>query len=769
MLSRRLVGYCLIDDDNISDLFYLAKYQRQIAPSGRKSISEDTSIFHSLAPPGSRNCHGRRRRRQHIAPSVKVISVVSKEHLRIGLTQNFFDSVVSAGGLPEFVLVKKSDRGTFWKTRVQGYIDYLATLENDEIAVLSDVDVIATRPLSLLWKTLVNEYGFGLESAILIGSEELCDTDSCARQTQLQATRRRSEYLNAGIMVGKVKALSIVLRAALKDMAQSIGLDDQGALDKLYKSRELRVKIFLDSNRILVKNFSPYSSFDGNMNTSFFYHFPGMNHNSNELQNLCQRSLMNQYNLLLNSMQAAKRSSKSNVYVSLTTTPGRLANLLPTLNSLLQQTLVPDKIILNIPKVFKKTGQLYLVPSELHKFPRLLLNSCVDYGPATKLLPTLQLLNDPTTIIVTVDDEYIYPDSMIETLVKSAQHDPDAAFSYAGQNVEFDFASQHGVAVRSADTPGWNRVSAAVDIIEGFLGAAYRREFFDESIFRIIPRCYSTDDIWFSAHLSRKHISRVKIPMPFARPLDDITGNDSVLNLRGQNVHNARKNDLCARELVKDFQKSWDIKSPSLCSVPGYSLLQFSPWSDKILDFLDPLWNPEENASPCTKRFHYMGSHLREGQVWRVNQGLIDEETQFAVVLNEHGQLCMTSSDSWRQMGELQRKLVCHKFKPEIPKNAALGNLELSHAIVQDGIFEWYARASPLGLIRSLDAFMAANRTVGEILVAKKKFCSVDRKSRAVDGPKVAVALSRFQSHSGRLALKAVLLCGMSNLTLISM
>ena len=93
MLSRRLVGYCLIDDDNISDLFYLAKYQRQIAPSGRKSISEDTSIFHSLAPPGSRNCHGRRRRRQHIAPSVKVISVVSKEHLRIGLTQNFFDSV----------------------------------------------------------------------------------------------------------------------------------------------------------------------------------------------------------------------------------------------------------------------------------------------------------------------------------------------------------------------------------------------------------------------------------------------------------------------------------------------------------------------------------------------------------------------------------------------------------------------------------------------------------------------------------------------------
>ena len=60
-------------------------------------------------------------------------------------------------------------------------------------------------------------------------------------------------------------------------------------------------------------------------------------------------------------------------------------------------------------------------------------------------------------------------------------------------------------------------------------------------------------------------------------------------------------------------------------------------------------------------------------------------KTQFAVVLNEHGQLCMTSSDSWRQIGKLQR-LVCHKFKPEIPKNAALGNLELSHALVQDGI-----------------------------------------------------------------------------------
>ena len=158
-----------------------------------------------------------------------------------------------------------------------------------------------------------------------------------------------------------------------------------------------------------------------------------------------------------------------------------------------------------------------------------------------------------------------------------------------------------------------------------------------------------------------------------------------------------------------------------------------------------------------------MGSHLREGQVWRVNQGLIDEETQFAVVLNEHGQLCMTSSDSWRQIGELQRKLVCHKFKPEIPKNAALGNLELSHAIVQDGIFEWYARASPLGLIRSLDAFMLPTDCGDPCMKVLFSYRKV------VPSTAQSCCCSRFQSHSGRLALKAVLLCGMSNLTLISM
>lgn len=40
--------------------------------------------------------------------------------------------------------------------------------------------------------------------------------------------------------------------------------------------------------------------------------------------------------------------------------------------------------------------------------------SCPDLGPITKFVPTLTTEKDPNTVIVVVDDDTLYPPSMVE-------------------------------------------------------------------------------------------------------------------------------------------------------------------------------------------------------------------------------------------------------------------------------------------------------------------------------------------------------------------
>ena len=47
------------------------------------------------------------------------------------------------------------------------------------------------------------------------------------------------------------------------------------------------------------------------------------------------------------------------IIVTLTTTPKRLPLIEQTLSSILNQNVKPDKIIINIPSIFKRTGEVY--------------------------------------------------------------------------------------------------------------------------------------------------------------------------------------------------------------------------------------------------------------------------------------------------------------------------------------------------------------------------------------------------------------------------
>ena len=63
------------------------------------------------------------------------------------------------------------------------------------------------------------------------------------------------------------------------------------------------------------------------------------------------------------------------------------------IHSILDQTRKPDLFLLNIPEEFARTGESYNVPKYIRK--SLTVNRiATDYGPATKIVPTVAYLTD---------------------------------------------------------------------------------------------------------------------------------------------------------------------------------------------------------------------------------------------------------------------------------------------------------------------------------------------------------------------------------------
>ena len=118
-----------------------------------------------------------------------------------------------------------------------------------------------------------------------------------------------------------------------------------------------------------------------------------------------------------------KASDKSKVIISFSTTPEKIKKIKPMLNSLLDQTVRVDNIVLNIPK-----NQEYDVPDEYKKIVNI-FQCGQDYGCATKFIPTILREENSNTIIILVEDNYIYGQDFIESLVESYEDNKSAVLS----------------------------------------------------------------------------------------------------------------------------------------------------------------------------------------------------------------------------------------------------------------------------------------------------------------------------------------------------
>jgi len=187
-----------------------------------------------------------------------------------------------------------------------------------------------------------------------------------------------------------------------------------------------------------------------------------------------------------------------NVYISMTTIPSRIPKLNITLDSLLSQNFKPKKIIINIPKISRITQLPYDIPQFIKNNPNILINIVEeDMGPILKLLPSLNIVG-PNDLIITVDDDIIYPNNLVEILVKY-YHLYSSIICLSGIHIKL---MDNDIKLHRD-----HRNMANVKISEAFAGVIYARSYFKDDFIDYVKglisniKCLKSDDLIISNYL----------------------------------------------------------------------------------------------------------------------------------------------------------------------------------------------------------------------------------------------------------------------------
>lgn len=186
-----------------------------------------------------------------------------------------------------------------------------------------------------------------------------------------------------------------------------------------------------------------------------------------------------------------------NLIVSLTSYGKRIYDVCYTIESLMQQTLKPNKIVLWLGKELENTN----LPSSLQRQVQRGLEICYteDIRSYKKLIPALREF--PNDIIITVDDDVIYEFDIIERLFKSYLSNPNKI--HAARTHRMRFNKNGGLLPYNQWE--WNAAQAENSRHLFFTGGAgtlfppksLHEDVMNKDIFMDI--CPTADDVWFNA------------------------------------------------------------------------------------------------------------------------------------------------------------------------------------------------------------------------------------------------------------------------------
>lgn len=200
-----------------------------------------------------------------------------------------------------------------------------------------------------------------------------------------------------------------------------------------------------------------------------------------------------------------------NIIISLTSSPSRLLQLEPVIQSIYRQDYAISRIELNLPMKYKNKEE-YVIPPFLSKYEKLhVYRQETDIGPATKIVPTLlRYLKDSDVYIVSLDDDHIYPKQIVSTLLKGL-------ITYGDGNIYTIGGINMYVGAKCTLTSVNVYKTAPVDVLEGVFGVLYNPRLFQEDLDEYMKtviqckECLTSDDITISNYLAWKKVTIMRL------------------------------------------------------------------------------------------------------------------------------------------------------------------------------------------------------------------------------------------------------------------
>tara|TARA_Y100001980_G_C14548606_1_gene329942 strand:- start:373 stop:1137 length:765 start_codon:yes stop_codon:yes gene_type:complete len=233
------------------------------------------------------------------------------------------------------------------------------------------------------------------------------------------------------------------------------------------------------------------------------------------------------------------------VIISLTTIPPRFKYLSLSIESILNQTIKPDKIVIHIPEIYNNFSY------ENENLPQFLSDKVIynrqtkDYGPATKLLGlyNTELYNNMSNddIIIVIDDDRIYNNKLIETFLKFSKKNITKVLTVAGWDIETLTKNKYKINNKKQPRGIEFAREGYIDILGGCCGFLITKRncpFNYKEIFETNSNDekYYVDDVFISGFLTLNNIDIYLIPN--AKYNDESRNNNN-------NIHALSANPAC--------------------------------------------------------------------------------------------------------------------------------------------------------------------------------------------------------------------------------
>lgn len=232
------------------------------------------------------------------------------------------------------------------------------------------------------------------------------------------------------------------------------------------------------------------------------------------------------------------------VIVSLTTFGKRLYDVATTIESIMQGSMLPNRIVLWLGEEHK--GEELPLSLQLQQKRGLQVEYCKDIRSYTKLVPSLRKY--PEAVIITIDDDLVYERDLIENLLRTYKQNPDCICANRIHEIVL------GDDGKPIEYHKWKwdanpKTPSPLNFLTGVGGVLYPPHCFDEEVFNetvFLDICKYADDIWFYAMAKKNGTMIVK---SFTH---DSNGKDYILNINVQDTALGKLN--VAGEHLNDTQ-----------------------------------------------------------------------------------------------------------------------------------------------------------------------------------------------------------------------